>query len=183
MIDVCKSLFKYDESSPSKLVRVNSWQTGRNYSTTKAIAGSSVGWVNNTGYWDTEIEGKTIACHRVIVALFGIEVPFGYVIDHINRDRSDNTISNLRVIPFAENIRNLGKRVTNTSGITGVSTKRKNNSPVRYQAIWKDFLTGKQAFKYFPLTDKGFDDAILYRHIIIMQQNASGAGYSDNHGK
>ncbi len=42
------------------------------------------------------------------------------IIDHINRDRSDNRINNLRSVAHSENQKNTSKLKNNKSGVTGV---------------------------------------------------------------
>ena len=59
---------------------------------------------------------KNINLHKTI-----LNVPETSVVDHINRDRSDNRRSNLREVSVLENNLNTGIFVTNTSGVKGVS--------------------------------------------------------------
>ena len=65
-------------------------------------------WLNSCGYACANVrvgnKRKTILMHRVIVG----HVPAGMVVDHINRDRTDNRRSNLRVVSYSENARNIG---------------------------------------------------------------------------
>lgn len=42
-------------------------------------------------------------------------------IDHINHDRTDNRLANLRAVSQQENNRNVSKGLSNTSGVVGVS--------------------------------------------------------------
>lgn len=61
-----------------------------------------------------------IYCHRIVWFMFYGKLPDG-VIDHINQDKSDNRISNLRDVPHRINMQNQKRRSTNTSGFMGVS--------------------------------------------------------------
>ena len=73
---------------------------------------------NANGYWLTSVLGKYYRTHRLIFLLH-----FGYlpkIIDHINRDKTDNRIENLRESTKTENERNRGKYQTNTTGYKGV---------------------------------------------------------------
>ena len=77
------------------------------------------------GYLSGRIFGKTHRAHRVIIAMTTGFWPDGDV-DHINGIRSDNRISNLRVVCRQENSRNASKSRRNTSGTVGVSWSKKD---------------------------------------------------------
>lgn len=47
--------------------------------------------------------------HRLVWSMFIGDIPSGYVIDHINRDKSNNSIYNLRLASFADNTHNVKK--------------------------------------------------------------------------
>ena len=46
----------------------------------------------------------SVAVHHAVLAAFGRHRPHGMVADHINADRSDNRVENLRWVTSAENI-------------------------------------------------------------------------------
>lgn len=53
--------------------------------------------------------------------------PKGYQIDHINGDKLDNRMENLRIVTYKQNAQNSAIKSNNTSGYKGVSlTKEKN---------------------------------------------------------
>jgi hypothetical protein len=72
------------------------------------------------GYYSGEICGKRFLAHRVGWFLYYNEWPCSYI-DHINGDRIDNRISNLRVTDKGGNARNARLRSDNTSGQPGVT--------------------------------------------------------------
>ena len=70
-------------------------------------------------YLNGRINQKTFRAHRVIWALVYGEWPKGEI-DHINGQRDDNRLCNLRCVTRAENARNRARMKRNTSGRTGV---------------------------------------------------------------
>lgn len=56
------------------------------------------------GYAIARIDGRTVQMHRLVVGVGNI--PAGYVVHHVNRDRLDNRRCNLRAVTVAENNRN-----------------------------------------------------------------------------
>ena len=54
------------------------------------------------------------------------------LLDHINRNRSDNRICNLREANFKQNCENITLYSTNTSGYRGVSFNKKSKKWVAY---------------------------------------------------
>jgi hypothetical protein len=65
--------------------------------------------------------------HRIAWALYYGEVPTGFI-DHINMDRADNRIVNLRPCTNKDNCSNTGMRPTNKTGFKGVSIKKGHGS-------------------------------------------------------
>lgn len=78
------------------------------------------GSVSDDGYLTGTINKKHIKAHRAAWAIF-----HGYwpkmTIDHVNGDRSDNRICNIREATSAQNAQNLKKRVGGLSIYRGVS--------------------------------------------------------------
>lgn len=83
------------------------------------------GAINQGGYRKVHIDGQYHSEHRVVWLLVNGESPEypKFEIDHINGDRSDNRIENLRKVTKSTNQRNAGRRVSNTSGVHGVNWK------------------------------------------------------------
>ena len=92
------------------------------------------------GYKIGRIRGKGYKAHRVLFALYYGRWPEGDI-DHINRDKADNSIKNIREATRAENMYNTKLRKDNTSGYKGVSLdKRKNKWMARIK------INGKYKF-------------------------------------
>ena len=71
------------------------------------------------GYLRIQIDGYLLLQHRLAFFMSTGRWPKG-LIDHINRDRSDNRIMNLREVSKSENAHNAGAHRDNTSGHKGV---------------------------------------------------------------
>ena len=90
------------------------------------LVGHEAGSIHKTGYRHITWRGKVHKAHRLIFMLH-----HGYLpkeIDHINGDRSDNRIDNLRAVTRSENQCNRGVLANNTSGYPGVSWHKKSNA-------------------------------------------------------
>ena len=81
--------------------------------------------INSCGYYRIDLlengKRKTFKIHRLIAFHFISNPENKSEIDHINRDRTDNRIENLRWVSHSENQQNVGIRIDNTSGIKNIS--------------------------------------------------------------
>ena len=69
-----------------------------------------------------KLRGRVYKGHVIVFVLTkGYISAAGYTVDHINRDPLDNSQDNLRAATRVEQMRNQGKRRTNTSGMSNVS--------------------------------------------------------------
>lgn len=112
-------------------------------------AGAVVGG-NSNGYTRCQLLGRQYAVHRLVWAYFKGVLPCA-TIDHIDGNRSNNRIENLRLATQSENNMNYDKPKNNTSGFRGVYLDRKSGTWY-YQVQFKGkvhsgwgFVTSKQA--------------------------------------
>lgn len=126
--------FRYDPDS-GQLLRL--FKSGR-----VRVAGSK----NKTGdYTRVGFMGSELKAHHVVWELFYGRSPVGFI-DHINGDKADNRIENLREATDSENKRNVGKRSHNNSGFKGVSWDKVNKKWMSHATLdGKGFTIGRYA--------------------------------------
>lgn len=80
--------------------------------------------ISSSGYYrvSTNINKTRMALlvHRIAYELQTKKLLVDEIIDHIDHNKLNNKFNNLRKTSRSENNKNLGKRITNTSGISGV---------------------------------------------------------------
>lgn len=121
------------------------------------------------GYLVGGIFGRTHLAHRVIWALVHGEWPTNQI-DHINGNRADNRIENLRAATAQENAQNTKLPADNTSGVIGVSWRKRDS---KWHASIK--ANGQAIFLgYFEC----FEDAVAARKAAEVK-----FGFHENHGR
>lgn len=82
-------------------------------------AGKAAGSVYGRGYRYVSFDGRQHLAHRIAWLLSTGSLPEAQI-DHINGDKTDNHIANLRQATNRENLRNRGANRNSVSGIKGV---------------------------------------------------------------
>lgn len=90
--------------------------------TYKAKPGKVAGYLHKNGYYYIQLDRIKFSAHRVAWALSFGKWPSG-VIDHIDGNRSNNKLSNLRDISTEENRANISRLSNNKSGHKNISWK------------------------------------------------------------
>lgn len=124
----------------------------------------------SNGYRTGKVKGHYVKAHRVAWAIYHGQWPDD-AIDHINGDRADNRISNLRDVTQAENMRNQTRPITNTSGHIGVSFDRQSGK-------WAAYICPGKSRKKFLGKFSRKEDAIQARAAA-----ESNLGFHPNHGR
>jgi hypothetical protein len=134
----------------------------------KRFAGKIAGNVGVVGYRRVNIANKFYLAHRLIWLMVLGRWPDH--IDHINGQRDDNRLANLRAVDATGNSRNLAIPSTNTSGVVGVSYCPRDE-------YWHAYIGrgdgGRATLGYF----KDKDAAIAARRAAEVEY-----GYHPNHG-
>lgn len=95
-------------------------------------------FVTNKGYRKLTIFRKSFYAHIVVWLMLGNDLPDGCVIDHVDRVRSNNRPSNLRLTTSSGNSRNRGVSCKNTSGKKGVTYNKEKRAWVAQLEIEVD---------------------------------------------
>ena len=91
------------------------------------------GGVTTRRYKSVGLDGAEYQAHRLIWKYVHGEEPD--YIDHINGDKHDNRIENLRNVDNAENLRNRAVSRNNNSGVMGVIWQKKIGRWVAYMHV------------------------------------------------
>ena len=83
--------------------------------------GKIVGHLNSKGYIEIRFRGRTYQGHRIAYALGHNTLDIPPMLDHVNCDKSDNSLNNLRAATNQENSCNKKKKPETTSKYKGVS--------------------------------------------------------------
>lgn len=147
-------LIKFSAEDIRKLVDYNpetgffTWRARENKSWSTRYFGKQAATYtsSDTGYSLITIAKKQYYAHQIAwVHVHGEHPPKGMHIDHVNGDKTDNRIANLRLATVAQNIQNQKIHRDNTSGYKGVvfhkPTKKwmariKANDQVHYLGVF-----------------------------------------------
>lgn len=99
----------------------------------RAMPLKEVGGISAQGYRSTSIDGRRYQVHRLVWFWHHGYFPENNI-DHIDRDKLNNRIENLREASKVCNARNCGNHSHNTSGVKGVSSCSKT---ARHGKPWK----------------------------------------------
>ena len=113
-----RSILSYDPETG-----IFTWKIG---SANQVKAGDIAGCPDGDGYLRIRVQSRLYRAHRLAWFYVYGEWPTDRI-DHINRIRSDNRISNLRDVSQKQNLQNAGKYSHNTSGHSGVSWHKQSS--------------------------------------------------------
>lgn len=126
-------------------------------------------WYHSRGYAITRFKmghkrvGERIYLHRLILEMTGMIIPRGEYIDHINQNKLDNRLENLRLVTHQQNLWNSKNRKNKTSKYRGVSWSSDPGRAKRW--IVKVNHNGKQrTIGYFSTEDEA---AVAYKRFIL----------------
>ena len=134
----------------------------------KQKVGEIVGYLRTDGYIGTKINNKSYRVHRLILCMVSGVMP--KFVDHINHNRSDNSLKNLRAVSRTDNGKNQSQSKSNTSGVTGVDWLAKNN-------MWVSRIYHNNRRIYLGSFAK-FSEAVDARKLAEVAY-----GYHKNHGE
>lgn len=112
--------FEINSSVPSGLV----WKKVNKHAQSISI-GSQAGCLLQSGYYQVKFHKKKYYVHRIIYSLHTkIDLPNHLSIDHIDRNKANNSPTNLKLVTHTENMWNSTKPRTNTSGYVNISNTK-----------------------------------------------------------
>ncbi|MGG8661087.1 HNH endonuclease signature motif containing protein [Streptomyces lividans] len=137
----------------------------------RARKGMVAGHVNSSnGYINVRFDGKYYKSHRIVWEMINGDIDDAMFIDHINHNRSDNRIENLRLVTKQWNAMNQSIRFNNKTGVIGVSwVERLSKYVSKIRVNGRDYHLG---------CFSDIDDAKAARIKAEIEH-----GFHENHGK
>lgn len=143
----------YDDYFISNLGNIKSLKFGKVKFLKKAI--SSSGYYFIKLFYNNSFTRRTI--HQLVAVAFLDHIPCGHklVVDHIDFNRLNNNINNLRIVTSRENASR--KNIKSSSKYVGVGWHKSNNK-------WRSKITINGKEKFLGLYDNEIDASIAYQN-------------------
>lgn len=164
--------FYYDETSPSFIRHKNDGH--------RIKANNPAGYQEKNKYWRVKSGKKVFLVHRIVFVLLGNTLDKNSIVDHIDGNPANNSISNLRKVTPGENCRNRKIRSDNKTGISGITRDADSYSSMVT-------LDGKAIKKSVSISKYGDEEAFRliqeWRARMLSEINSTlQAGYTERHG-
>jgi HNH endonuclease len=163
-------VLSYDESSSTFL----RWKVSNSR---KVKAGDPAGCIGNHGYAQVKFKGKFYQAHRIVLVLNNKEdIPEGMVVDHIDGNKANNLLSNLRVVSQSDNSKNKTHNKSNT-GYQGITERANRRNFVVSFTDSKHIYTNfsytdkprKSSKNHYPTREQALAAALAYRDTLVIQ--------------
>jgi hypothetical protein len=147
-----RELFVYEPTSGELRHRVDKW-AGEHRNVLSARAGDRAGWASSGGYLRVKVAGRTYGVHRVAFLIVEGRWPSAQL-DHIDGDKNNNRMSNLREVDNRTNNENRRHAHRNSqSGLLGAFPHRKRwQSRIRVNGKLRNlgcFATAEEAHQAY----------------------------------
>lgn len=177
-----KSLVELDSSSPSGIkyaATVRRWGRQR--------PGSYCGSADSTSGWRLSVNGDRYLVHRIIMIIIDGYLADDTVVDHLDGNPFNNTLTNLQVKTQRENNQNVKQSTRNSSGVTGVFPWKDHTGKITaYVATWvsPERKPKRKFFAFSKYTEQGaLESAIEFRKKILQELIDQGMAYTSRHGE
>lgn len=156
--------FRYSEEADSRLLSLDY---------------QPIPYIDNNGYWVVKINRSIYKVHRIIFKLFYPDFDENLYIDHIDGDKKNNSISNLRLVTHGVNMKNKRKYASSTTGYNGI-TKRKIRG-IEYLRIYAR-TNGILTEKYLNVSKNGgYENSI--KIALKIRSELQTNEFTERHGK
>ena len=141
--------------------------------------GADAGGPHSTGYLVVSINNRQYQVHRILYQLYHqCDLYETELIDHIDGNKMNNNMNNLRVVNISQNKMNSKMYITNTSGYKHI-THQNGYDKGHFYECWHVNIrckNRKQIQKRFPYDENGLKAAITYRDEILNEYHGDYMG-------
>jgi len=116
-------------------------------------AGAEVGTVNGRGYLIATVQRRIFQVSRLIWIMVNGAIPDGMLVDHINRDTTDNRLANLRLLDVSGNTHNSKAKTIYGKGVN------------KFRNRWRSYIKINGKTKHIGMFDTPEEASLAYNEV------------------